>query len=131
MSSIHIPETQRAYVLPSPGAPLQYTTAHPVPGRNPTLGGGESGLELGPGECLVRLTYTGVCHTDLGIARGQYPAPVKKDLVGGHEGVGVIVSLGASGESGEVKVGTRVGVKFLGDSCLRCEMCRKAFECRE
>lgn len=74
-----------------------------------------------------------MCHTDLGIARGQYPAPVKKDLVGGHEGVGVVVALGTSGAgaTGEVGVGTRVGVKFLGDSCLRCEMCRKGFECRK
>ncbi|KAJ7505728.1 mannitol-1-phosphate dehydrogenase [Mycena galericulata] len=58
-----------------------------------------------------------VCHTDLHAALGDWPVPPKAPLVGGHEGVG-----------SPVKVGDRVGIKWLADSCLNCEQCRKGRE---
>lgn len=70
--------------------------------------------------------------------------PVKsKDLVGGHEGIGIVVAIGGEtgkeeplirgimDESGEVKVGMRVGIRFFAKTCLKCEMCRKGFEARK
>jgi alcohol dehydrogenase, propanol-preferring len=49
-------------------------------------------------------------------------------LIGGHEGVGEIVAIGEHTSHSPVNVGDRVGIKWLADSCLRCEMCRKGLE---
>ena len=49
-------------------------------------------------------------------------------LIGGHEGVGEIVAIGEGGGASPVKVGDRVGIKWLADSCLDCEFCRRGFE---
>ena len=48
--------------------------------------------EPGPGEVLVKMVATGVCHTD-GLARhGDLPFPLPGVL--GHEGAGIVVSTG-------------------------------------
>ena len=54
----------------------------------------------------------------------------KKDLVGGHEGVGHVVAIGAHSTSTKLKVGDRVGIKYIGSSCMDCEPCRKGNEGR-
>ena len=46
----------------------------------------------GPGQVRVRLAATGVCHSDLSLARGTLKAPVP--VVLGHEGAGHVVSVG-------------------------------------
>lgn len=116
--SPQIPKTQKAAVVPSVGGELEFRNDHPV--RQPD--------QLAPGECLVRLTYTGVCHTDLHAKKGDWPVKPSVPLIGGHEGVGEIVAIGANTPFSPVKVGDRVGIKWLADSCLQCEMCRKGFE---
>ena len=53
--------------------------------------------EPGPGEVLVRLVATGVCHTD-GLARhGDLPFPLPGVL--GHEGAGVVGAVGPGSQS--------------------------------
>jgi len=84
--------------------------------------------ELAPGECLIKMYCTGVCHTDLHARKGDWPLAHKLPLVGGHEGVGEIVAIGAHSNNPPVKIGDRVGVKWLADSCLQCEQCRKGLE---
>lgn len=74
-SSWAIPRTQKAAIVPSTGADLRIVDDHPVP----------QPADLKPGECLVKLDCTGVCHTDLHAARGDWPVPAKTPLVGGHE----------------------------------------------
>ncbi|KAJ7352250.1 chaperonin 10-like protein [Mycena albidolilacea] len=113
-----IPKTQTAAVVPSSGADIEIRHDHPV----------KSQEELAPGECLIKLACTGVCHTDLHAALGDWPLPAKTPLVGGHEGVGEIVAIGNNTSHSPVKVGDRVGVKWLADSCLNCEQCRKGRE---
>lgn len=49
-------------------------------------------------------------------------------LIGGHEGVGEVVAIGANTAKSEIKVGDRVGIKWLADSCLDCENCRNGRE---
>ena len=52
-------------------------------------------LELeapGPGEVLVRVVGTGVCHTDLNTQSGDMPLPLPGVL--GHEGSGVVEAVG-------------------------------------
>lgn len=74
-----IPETQSAAVLPptgaSPTAQLQITTTRLVP----------SPVE---GEILVKLEYSGVCHSDVHSVRGE---TLMLTDVAGHEGIGKVV----------------------------------------
>lgn len=118
--AIPIPLKQRAVVLPVVRGPTMLVTDHPVVQPDALL----------PGQCLVRVTHTGVCHSDLGIKNGDFPNLPKTNLVGGHEGVGTVAAIGAQTIGNRVKIGDRVGVKFLARACLNCEMCLKGFECR-
>jgi 2-desacetyl-2-hydroxyethyl bacteriochlorophyllide A dehydrogenase len=70
-----------------------------------------------PGEALVRVAYSGICGTDLGIFRGEMP--VRHPLVMGHEAAGEVVQGG--GDS--LKSGARV----LVDPSVFCGVC---FDCR-
>jgi propanol-preferring alcohol dehydrogenase len=116
--SHQIPKTQTAAVVVSHDAPIQIRHDYPV--KQPE--------ELAPGECLVKLHCTGVCHTDLHARKGDWPLPSKLPLIGGHEGVGDVVAIGAHTVDSLVKIGDRVGIKWLADSCLQCEQCRKGLE---
>ena len=49
----------------------------------------------GPGQILVKVAATGVCHTDLHAADGDWPVKPKPPFIPGHEGVGHIVAVGA------------------------------------
>lgn len=80
----------------------------------------------GPTEVLVKMKYTGVCHTDLHAMKGDWPLPLKLPLVGGHEGAGVVVARGELVQG--MEIGDRVGIKWLNGSCLACEFCRTADE---
>ncbi|KAH9939548.1 GroES-like protein [Amylocystis lapponica] len=113
-----IPKTQKAAVVQSTDAPLSIRSDHPV--KQPE--------DLAPGECLVHLECTGVCHTDLHARNGDWPLAAKLPLIGGHEGVGTVVAIGAHTQDSPVKLGDRVGIKWLAYSCLDCELCRKGLE---
>jgi len=81
--------------------------------------------EPGPGEVLVRLSHTGVCHSDMGIMENSWrglPYPTQPGQVGGHEGVGIVHKLGP-GPEGRVKVGDRVGIKWIAYACGACTPC--------
>merc|ERR1711939_1185531 len=81
----------------------------------------------GVGEVLVRLTHSGVCHSDMGVMTNSWawlPAPTAKGQVGGHEGVGDIVAFGPGTESSSLKKGDRVGIKWLASACTNCPACR-------
>lgn len=80
----------------------------------------------GPDEILVKIRYTGVCHTDLHAMKGDWPIPVKMPLVGGHEGAGHVVAKGALVK--EFEIGDPAGIKWLNGSCLACEFCRQSHE---
>ncbi|KAF8587190.1 GroES-like protein [Ramaria rubella] len=113
-----IPKTQHAVVVPELKADLEFKKDHPV--CQPS--------ELASGECLVKLECTGVCHTDLHAKQGDWPVKPTLPLVGGHEGVGTVVAIGEHTSNSPVKVGDRVGIKWLAYSCLVCEFCRKGLE---
>ena len=68
-------------------------------------------------EVLIRVAGVGVCHTDL-VCRDQY-FPVPLPCVFGHEGSGIVESVGKSVT--KVKPGDRVVLSFL--SCGHCEPC--------
>jgi len=80
----------------------------------------------GPGQILVKTEACGVCHTDLHAARGDWPVKPTLPFVPGHEGIGVVVALGAGVTA--VKMGERVGVPWLYSACGHCEHCLAAWE---
>ncbi|KAK1090707.1 hypothetical protein LTR48_007772 [Friedmanniomyces endolithicus] len=82
--------------------------------------------EPGPGEVLINLTHSGVCHSDLGVMTNRWaglPAPTQAGQVGGHEGVGKIVKMGPGTETSSVKLGDRVGIKWISAICGSCPAC--------
>src|SRR3972149_1940426 len=69
------------------------------------------------GEILVRVVATGVCHTDLVVRDGMVPTP--QPVVLGHEGAGVVESVG----EGVTKVVPGDHVVMTFDSCGVCPNC--------
>jgi propanol-preferring alcohol dehydrogenase len=78
----------------------------------------------GPGEVLLRVVATGVCHTDLHIAEGDLP-PHRPVVVPGHQVVGTVEK---AGEGVRLAAGERVGVTWLYRSCGACAACRRGEE---
>ena len=75
----------------------------------------------GPGQILVKTEACGVCHTDLHAASGDWPLKPALPFTPGHEGIGIVVALGAGVTA--VKQGDRVGVPWLYSACGHCEYC--------
>ena len=97
-----IPKEQKAAVVQQAGSKAELKT---VPVKQPD--------ELAPGECLIKLHCTGVCHTDLHAPLGDWPVPPKSPLIGGHDGVGEVVAIGKNTADSPVSLGDRVGIKWI------------------
>lgn len=78
------------------------------------------------GEVLVKVIATGVCHTDLHAADGDWPAKPPLPFIPGHEGVGVIAAVGA--DVNGLKEGDTVGIAWLHDACGQCEFCMTGWD---
>lgn len=76
--------------------------------------------EPGPGEVLVKVAFCGICHSDISLINGTFPAQ-RPVVIQGHEASGTIANLGpdVSGWS----EGDRV-VVAAGRSCNECPNCR-------
>lgn len=127
LATIAVPESQRAAIITAFNAPYTISTSHPVP--SPSM--------LASNQCLVKMLVSGCCHSDMHIRKGEWRGTTTEPpLIGGHEGVGIIVALGESsaqgvkGTDGSVRVGDRVGVKWTVDACGMCEHCRTGFDSR-
>lgn len=82
--------------------------------------------EPNPDQVLVKMIATGVCHTDLHAAEGDWPVKPNPPFIPGHEGIGLVEKLGANVK--HLKVGDRVGIPWLGYSCLTCDHCIGGWE---
>ncbi|KAJ5444531.1 Alcohol dehydrogenase 1 [Penicillium daleae] len=135
-----IPSAQVAAAIPPPGPNgslnIQISKTHPVP-------------KPSDGEVLIKLEFSGVCHSDVHSIRGD--TPMLTD-VAGHEGVGKVVAgegfqktsligldfyfvglqdteinfqnyLAGPGLDEQQWIGQRVGIRWLYSSCLECEIC--------
>ncbi|MFT4183132.1 MAG: alcohol dehydrogenase AdhP [Rhizobium sp.] len=80
----------------------------------------------GPGQILVKYEATGVCHTDLHAANGDWPVKPRPPFIPGHEGVGYVAGVGAGVR--RIKEGDRVGVPWLHTACGCCTPCRTGWE---
>lgn len=76
-------------------------------------------------DVLIEIKYAGICHSDIHTAHGEW-GPVNYPLVPGHEIAGIVTDVGA--EVTKYKVGDRVGVGCMVDSCGDCENCHKGEE---
>jgi len=76
--------------------------------------------EPAPGELLVHVEACAVCRTDLHIVDGELPQ-VRLPVVPGHEIVGRVLRAGA-GVHGW-RIGQRVGIPWLGQTCGHCAYC--------
>jgi propanol-preferring alcohol dehydrogenase len=80
----------------------------------------------GPGEVLVRLHASGVCHTDLHAIDCDWPMKPNLPFIPGHEGVGIVVKAGR--DTNGLKDGDRVGLPWLHSACGHCEWCLTGWE---
>ena len=82
--------------------------------------------ELEPGQILVSVEASGLCHTDIHAAHGDWPVQPSPPFIPGHEGVGIVVELGPGVT--EVALGDRVAMPWLGYACASCEYCASGWE---
>ncbi|RDW68517.1 hypothetical protein BP5796_09174 [Coleophoma crateriformis] len=101
-----IPKTYKAVVYDKPGSISTKIEELETP-------------EPGPGDVLIRLRR----RNQLTKVRRGLPYPTQPGQVGGHEGVGIIHKLGPGSENGRVKVGDRVGIKWIAYACGACGPC--------
>lgn len=80
----------------------------------------------GAGQILVNVKASGVCHTDLHAADGDWPVKPSLPFIPGHEGVGFVTAVGTGVK--HVKEGDRVGVPWLYSACGHCEYCQTGWE---
>src|ERR1019366_4903783 len=95
-----------AYATPGPKAPFQKTTVER--------------RDLGPKDVLIKIAYTGICHSAIHTARSEW-GKVIYPLVPGHEIAGTVDEVGSAVT--KHAVGDRVGVGCMVDSCRECENC--------
>jgi propanol-preferring alcohol dehydrogenase len=80
----------------------------------------------GDGQVLVRIEASGLCHTDIHAANGDWPVKPTPPFVPGHEGVGIVERIGHGVT--RVHVGERVAIPWLGWACGECEYCTTGWE---
>jgi propanol-preferring alcohol dehydrogenase len=80
----------------------------------------------GPGQVLVTVVASGVCHTDLHAADGDWPVKPTLPFIPGHEGAGYASAIGPGVTS--IKEGDRVGVPWLHSACGACDHCMTGWE---
>ena len=107
-----MPTSYRAAVVHEFGSPLSVETV-------PAVG-------LTPGQVRVKVEATGLCHTDIHAAHGDWPVKPSPPFVPGHEGVGIVVELGPGVT--EVALGDRVAMPWLGYACGTCDHCVSGWE---
>jgi alcohol dehydrogenase, propanol-preferring len=78
------------------------------------------------GQVLVKVETSGLCHTDIHAAHGDWPVKPSPPFVPGHEGVGIVEAVGAGVT--RLREGDRVAVPWLGWACGACELCASGWE---
>lgn len=79
-----------------------------------------------PHQVLVRMETSGLCHTDIHAARGDWPVKPEPPFVPGHEGIGVVEAVGDQVD--HLSAGDRVAIPWLGEACGHCDHCVSGWE---
>lgn len=78
------------------------------------------------GQIVVKIEASGLCHTDIHAAHGDWPVKPKLPLIPGHEGVGIVAKVGPGVV--DIKEGDRVAIPWLGYACGTCRYCVSGWE---
>ncbi|MBT2551757.1 NAD(P)-dependent alcohol dehydrogenase [Arthrobacter sp. ISL-5] len=81
--------------------------------------------DIGPHDVLIDIKFAGICQTDIHMVRGVW-GPPSYPLTPGHEIAGIVAEVGS--EVSKHKVGDRVGVGCMVNSCRECANCLKGEE---
>jgi alcohol dehydrogenase (NADP+) len=100
-----------AFAAPAAGQPLARTTIER--------------RDVGPNDVLIAITHVGICHSDIHTVNGDW-GPQPFPVVPGHEIVGTVTEVGSDVTAH--RVGDRVGVGCMVNSCGECANCRKGDE---
>ena len=100
-----------AYAAPAAGQPLAATTIER--------------RDVGPNDVLIAIEYAGICHSDIHTVNGDW-GPQPFPVVPGHEIVGTVTDIGTNVTTH--RVGDRVGVGCMVNSCGECANCRNGDE---
>ncbi|MET8439253.1 NAD(P)-dependent alcohol dehydrogenase [Streptomyces sp900116325] len=100
-----------AYAAPAAGRPLAPTTIER--------------RDVGPNDVLIAIQYAGVCHSDIHTVNGDW-GPQPFPVIPGHEIIGTVAEVGA--HVTRHRVGDRVGVGCMVNSCGECANCRNGDE---
>ncbi|MGN5635150.1 alcohol dehydrogenase AdhP [Streptomyces sp. AC154] len=77
-------------------------------------------------QVLVRMEASGLCHTDIHAAQGDWPVRPSPPFVPGHEGIGIVEAAGD--RVTHLTVGDRVAIPWLGEACGHCDHCVSGWE---
>ena len=100
-----------AYAAPAAGEPLAPTVIER--------------RAVGPNDVLIEITHAGICHSDIHTVNGDW-GPQPFPVVPGHEIVGVVAEVGPAVT--RHRVGDRVGVGCMVNSCGECANCLRGDE---
>jgi alcohol dehydrogenase, propanol-preferring len=110
----------------SPAVPATYRAAVVHRFHDPLTVEQVTPPELEPGQIRVKVEASGLCHTDIHAAHGDWPVKPAPPFIPGHEGVGTVVELGPGVT--EVALGDRVAMPWLGYACGTCDYCVSGWE---
>ncbi|WOL12281.1 geraniol dehydrogenase [Canna indica] len=79
----------------------------------------------GDDDVTIKILYCGICHSDLHTAKNDW-SNTMYPVVPGHEIVGTITEVGQNVR--KFKVGNKVGVGCMVNSCHSCHSCKQEFE---
>jgi propanol-preferring alcohol dehydrogenase len=77
------------------------------------------------GQILIKVSTSGVCHTELDEIEGRTPPP-HLPVIPGHQVVGTVEANGP--ETSKYQLGDRVGVAWIYSSCGHCRYCERGEE---
>jgi uncharacterized zinc-type alcohol dehydrogenase-like protein len=100
-----------AYAAPAAGRPLAPSTIER--------------RDVGPNDVLIEIEFAGICHSDIHTVNGDW-GPQPFPVVPGHEIVGVVAEVGSDVTSH--RIGDRVGVGCMVNSCRECANCSNGNE---
>ncbi|XP_073003902.1 probable cinnamyl alcohol dehydrogenase 5 isoform X1 [Typha latifolia] len=79
----------------------------------------------GDNDVAIKILYCGICHSDLHSLKNEWRNTVYP-IVPGHEIAGVVAEVGSKVQ--KFKVGDKVGVGCMVNSCQSCDNCGQGFE---
>ena len=83
----------------------------------------------GPGQVVVRVEASGLCHTDIHAAHGDWPVKPSPPFVPGHEGVGIVERVGAGVDAASRRATASPSPGSAGPAATASTACRAGRRC--